>query len=646
MLKKFLFSTLLLASSSLSLQAQSFCGTPSPHELSPEQQAAAERIEAQTREYVLNHPDNKDGRPGPTIPGDPALTYITLPVVVHVVHNLNNPNENISDAQIAAQIASMNNDFARTNPDAANTPSAFAGVAADMGIRFRLATRDPNGGCTNGIVRVETSQQEFSTRGAELMKYGGHGSNAWDPLHYVNIWVCDLAADGGIFGSSIVTGYSSFPTIAGQSTDGVVIDYEFFGPTSSPTHGLGRTATHELGHYLNLYHIWDGGPAPGYCTGDDQVSDTPPQAEANFGCPTFPHVTCSNGPNGDMFMNYMDYTNQQCKNLFTAGQSTRALSLFQSGGARASLLASRAFLAPLAPTFSNASPPISFCDGGVFNLSVHPVCNAVSYTFTIDPVDWRTGFINNNSISEWTTTNLVNPSASFVMDRYPAYTKKVCVKANFANGTSTGAACQTFRVVNGAPAQPSVSTFREGATCYYGALVPIDPNVDEYGVTVNGGGTQWKAVPAGATGSLQFLLHMTGAQNVSIQVQARNTCGTSSITKSFYLPHPPDGCDPNPMEGRPAGPGSVTAVKEAQPDATALLASPNPATSDLLITSTGTQGVKQGVIRTLTGQVVKRFTLTSSSATLRIADLREGLYLIEVSDASGTQRTRVVVTHP
>jgi hypothetical protein len=146
------------------------------------------------------------------------------------------------------------------------------------------------------------------------------------------MWVCNF---GGA--SSSLLGYATFPTDAGTFKDGVVMGYKYFGvnPTVGGVYGYGRTATHEVGHWLNLRHIWGDATC-----GNDLVSDTPTQSTSNGGCPTFPHVTCSNGVNGDQFMNYMDYVNDQCMNMFTLGQKARAQALFAAGGARVSLLTS------------------------------------------------------------------------------------------------------------------------------------------------------------------------------------------------------------------------------------------------------------------------------------------------------------------
>jgi hypothetical protein len=273
-----------------------------------------EQIEQQTQQFIQSG-------------GAHDRTVITIPVVFHVVWNTS--AENLSDARLMEQLTVLTNDFRRTNADASNTPSAFAGVAADTEVQFCLAQQDPSGNATTGIVRVQTSVTSFSDNDA--VKYTSQGgSNAWDRTKYLNFWVCDLG--GGLLG------YAQFPG-GPAATDGVVCDYAYVGVTgaSQPYH-LGRTATHEVGHWLNCYHIWgDDGTA---CTGSDLVGDTPNQSGSTSGCPTFPTVSCSNGPNGNQFMNYMDYSYDACMNMFSAGQKARMQAVLAPGGSRASLAAS------------------------------------------------------------------------------------------------------------------------------------------------------------------------------------------------------------------------------------------------------------------------------------------------------------------
>tara|TARA_B100001093_G_scaffold519927_1_gene611464 strand:- start:52793 stop:54643 length:1851 start_codon:yes stop_codon:yes gene_type:complete len=238
-------------------------------------------------------------------------TNITVPVVVHVVFS--NQIENISYNQIISQIDVLNKDFTRTNIDANNTPLSFLPMVSDMQINFCLAQQTPNGMPTNGIVRKQTNLQSFPLYGDEIHYDTSGGSTAWDTKKYLNIWVCNI--DTGILG------WAQFPAGGNPETDGVVIDYEKFGTngTVSPPYDLGRTTTHEVGHWLNLWHIW----GDNNC-GDDFVNDTPEQEEANYGCKIHPHPSCNNS--GDMFMNFMDYTNDGCMNSFTLGQKNRVWS--------------------------------------------------------------------------------------------------------------------------------------------------------------------------------------------------------------------------------------------------------------------------------------------------------------------------------
>lgn len=248
---------------------------------------------------------------------------VTIPVVVHVVYN--NQTENISDAQILSQIEVLNADFRKRNSDFGIVPGAFSGVAADTKIEFCMAARTPNGQPTNGITRTQTDTLEFfGDNGVKSNSTGG--VNGWDPHQYLNLWVCNLG--GGLLG------YAQFPADLATSplTDGVVIGYKYFGTNGAVTspYDLGRTATHEIGHWLNLRHIW----GDANC-GDDFVNDTPTQQDHNYQCPNFPHITCSNGPDGDMFMNYMDYVNDNCMAMFTNGQKSRVQATMS--GARNSL---------------------------------------------------------------------------------------------------------------------------------------------------------------------------------------------------------------------------------------------------------------------------------------------------------------------
>jgi hypothetical protein len=266
-------------------------------ELHPEYRAALGRLEMATSARIA-------ARTALT------ATKVTIPVVVHVVFRTN--EENISDQQVQSEIDALNKDYSATNPDKSHVPSVWSGLVVDTMIRFALAKKDPSGKPTNGITRTQTTATTFPQDDSVKSSAQG-GQDAWPSDKYLNIWVCSLG--GGLLG------YAQFPG-GPATTDGVVILNKAFGTVGSaaPPFGLGRSATHEIGHWLNLRHIWGDTED---CSGTDFVDDTPNAQLPNFGKPVFPHVSCSNGPNGDMFMNYMDYVDDDTMVMFTAGQVAR-----------------------------------------------------------------------------------------------------------------------------------------------------------------------------------------------------------------------------------------------------------------------------------------------------------------------------------
>lgn len=251
-----------------------------------------------------------------------AIVYI--PVVVHILYN--QPEHNISEAQVLSQIEALNRDFGYTNDNRSSIPLAFQSKATDTRIRFCLARVDPAGRPTTGIIRKFTNVNPFL--GNDAMKFSSAGgSDIWNPDHYLNIWVCNL------FGRSL--GYSSVPGFE-REKDGIVIKWDVFGTVGNlrQPYNLGRTATHEVGHWLGLKHIW----GDAICATDD-IDDTPQQKSYNNGCPSYPRVTdCSINGDGDMFMNYMDLTDDACMSMFTNGQRVKMRSVFAIGGLRNEML--------------------------------------------------------------------------------------------------------------------------------------------------------------------------------------------------------------------------------------------------------------------------------------------------------------------
>ena len=249
-----------------------------------------------------------------------ANELIYIPVVIHILYK--SAGENISDDQVRSQLESLNNDYRNLNADTVNTPSAFKGLVADTRIQFCLARVDPLGKSTSGIDRKYTDNSFFLTDDAMKSTAQG-GIDSWDSKHYLNIWICRL--------SGRALGYAT-PPGGPADKDGVVIAYDVFGARGNirAPFNKGRTATHEIGHWLGLIHTW--GDA---ACGDDHVDDTPAQSSYNFGCPSFPKLSaCSPNGNGDMFMNFMDFTDDACMNMFTIGQAKRMRALFATKNIR------------------------------------------------------------------------------------------------------------------------------------------------------------------------------------------------------------------------------------------------------------------------------------------------------------------------
>ena len=322
---KFPFLTLLTMLSGFAFaQASSLTGSETANNTSPQRTCAThekhiEMMGLQKYAEARGRIDSHRAEWEPIVEQQRATgqsVVVTIPVVFHVLYA--NSTENIADSEILEQLQTLNDDFRRLNSDADNIWSQ----AADTEIEFCLASFDPDGAPTNGILRVPTSVSSFGSNNA--MKFTAQGgSDAWPASDYLNFWVCNLG--GGLLG------YAQFPGGA-AATDGVVCGYPFVGNNGpgAGIYNLGRTGTHEVGHWLDLRHIWgDGG-----CGVDDGVSDTPESDASNFNC-AIGHESCGSV---DMVQNYMDYSQDACMNLFTAGQAVRMQALFQPGGERASLL--------------------------------------------------------------------------------------------------------------------------------------------------------------------------------------------------------------------------------------------------------------------------------------------------------------------
>jgi hypothetical protein len=238
-----------------------------------------------------------------------AAGEMIVPVVVHVLYN--RAQENISDAQVSSQIEVLNEDFNLLNKDISKVPQIFSASTGNTGIRFLLVQ----------TIRKQTPVTTWLAND-DMKNNAKGGSDVVDPGHKLNIWVCNLG-DG-------LLGYAQFPG-GNPATDGVVVGYFCFGRTGKleKRFDKGRTTTHEVGHWMNLRHIW----GDVYC-GNDLVGDTPQATIYNFGCPSFPKYNNCRSKEIEMTMNYMDYTDDACMFMFTNGQSDRMKAIFLNGGPR------------------------------------------------------------------------------------------------------------------------------------------------------------------------------------------------------------------------------------------------------------------------------------------------------------------------
>ena len=292
----------------------------------------------------------------------------TIPVVVHVINRGEavGTGTNISNTQVISQITTLNNDYRKKSGTSGYNTNP---VGADANIEFALAVRDPNGNPTNGIDRISYDKEFWQEADIENdLK----PNTIWDPTKYFNLWVVNFGGD-----LDGVLGYAQFPvgsTLGGldetglASTDGVIIGYKFFGNLDyndgsfnlDSTYGYGRTATHEIGHWLGLRHIWGDDTC-----GEDYVADTPVHEDSNFGCFTHPKSNAC-GTADEMFENYMDYTNDTCMNIFTLNQVDRFNTVLANSVRRKELITSNA-LTPVSLVSNDGEvvvrPSFSLCGG-------------------------------------------------------------------------------------------------------------------------------------------------------------------------------------------------------------------------------------------------------------------------------------------
>ena len=595
-----------------------------------------QELEAFTQQFIKN---GGSRRLSPAARG--AASY-TIPVVVHVVYHTT--AQNISDAQVQSQINVLNQDYQELNADTTLVPAAFKRSVADCKIQFCLAKQDAAGNPTTGILRRYTAKTSF-TDDDGVKKSGTGGDNAWDASKYLNLWVCNLG--GGLLG------YAQFPG-GTPATDGVVILYSAFGNTGavSAPYNKGRTATHEIGHWLNLRHIW--GDDNGACTGSDLVDDTPNAADANYGCPSFPHVTCSDGPNGDMFMNYMDYTDDACMQMFTLGQKDRMWAVLQSGGARASIVNSQGCSVPTGPCGTPTNLVSSNVTQTAATVSWQVVPNATSYTLQYKASSAAT-YTTVNGLTA-TAYNLAGLTAStaytyHVLATCPAGAGNYSSTASF---TTSAAVCTDKYEPNDTKSAAVVIPINQSIKALIGSSTDLDffkfttsSSAPNFNVTLTGLPKDYDLKLFNPSGTLISSSKSSGTTSESItsnggvagtyKVEVLGYNGAYSATTCYTL------------KVTTSSSTSREATAKTIDTKTGVLVYPQPAASYTTIQFVGSEWKGNATLSLISqmGQLlsVKQVNTENRQYQLDISNLANGVYYIKISNDNTIITRKLVVQH-
>ncbi len=440
-------------------------------------------------------------------------SVLTIPVIFHIIHNGEavGTGSNISTAAINSQLQVLNEDFRKmmgtnghnTHPDGADTE-----------IEFCMATVDENNDPLPepGINRIDRNTKGWTSPPFGVSYIDGtiKPASKWDNTKYLNIWVCNLGAG--------LLGYAQFPG-GSSTTDGVVLLHESVGAaphnTFPPPYNLGRTATHEIGHWLGLYHIW----GDSFC-GDDFCNDTPVHQTANYGCFTHPKSNSCGTPD-EMFENYMDYTDDDCMNIFTYDQKDRMRDNLNTSPDRSPLLTSNVCSGGNCAGYAasvNSTQPSCNSDGSV---SASGSGGTPPYTYS-----WSTGATTSsiNNLAPGTYSVTVTDGNNCTK------TESVTLVANIpvANASKTDVTCSgncngsATATVSGGASPYTYSWSNGSTTATINALCEGNYSVT---VTDNKGCTSQKNITIGA--GINIALSVTTNQSTCAQPN-----GSASVTAS------------------------------------------------------------------------------------------------------------------
>ena len=404
--------------------------------------------------------------------GEPRI----IPVVFHVIHT--GGPENISKEQIEDQMRIINEDYRRLNADTVNTRDIFKPVATDALVEFRLAKKDPDGNCTEGINRVFSPLTNNADDAVKALSY-------WNSSRYLNVWVVNtIAASDDQPG--IILGYAQFPNFGSAATDGVVVRADRIGSIGYAVPGdRGRTLTHEIGHWLGLLHTFQGGCGGGFF--GENIEDTPPVAEANYSCSQNANSCTNDSPDlPDMIENYMDYANGSCMNTFTLGQKARMDGVLAGSRSQIHSAANLQFTGVNDPTPSNCAPK------AMFYANSNLVCTGEQVTFTDDSYN---GTVTTRS---WEFPG-GSPAASSAANPQVTYNTPgvyaVTLTAGNAQGSDTHSKTEYIRVL---PATAEVQS-------YY--LQEDFESADEQFFTLSDFGNRWERTNVGYTGDHSIFIN-------------------------------------------------------------------------------------------------------------------------------------------